>query len=173
MTSLRLSLPIDRPRVWDYCLEGDVWKKIAYTLTSLFIASVALNTIEVFTGFFSVPYAGVESPYHLSKAELLRNMEFMRARDRMFRRMYGKEAAWTQERQNEYVQLTSLKNEYERRYAAHIQTAQAVALPQLPDVIRTARTAQRPVPRNTMPEGVVAPVPGRREDQNQSYSGNQ
>lgn len=173
MTSLPLTLSIGRPRVWDFYLEGDVWKKIVYTLAVLFIASVALNTIEVMTGLFTVQYAGMQAPYHMSKADLLRNLEFMRARERMFLRMYGKEAAWTPELQDEYLRLESLTREYEQHYADYIQTAQAIALPQIPDIIRTARAANnRTVPRNSIPEGVVAPVPGRREDQNQSYSGN-
>lgn len=168
MTSLRLPFPIDRPRVLDFYLEGDVWKKIIFTLGILFISSVALNAIEVLTGLFTVQYVGMDLPYRMNKAELFRNLEFMRARERMFHRMYGKEAAWTPDRRAQYNRLSSLTKQYERRYAVYIQTAQAVTVPQLPEIIRTARSPQRPAPR-TMPEGVVASVPGRREEKDQSH----
>lgn len=172
MTSLHLSFPIDRSKVRDYYFEGDVWRKILFTLAILFILSVALNALEVLTGLFTVQYAGMSSPYNMSKAQSLRSLEFMRARERLFHRMYGKETAWTKDRQAEYLRLSSLTKQYERHYIAFIQTAQAVTLPPPPNIIRTAQNSQRPIPR-TMPEGVVAPVPGRREDQNPSYSGSQ
>jgi hypothetical protein len=172
MTFFDLSLPIDRSKVRDYYFEGDVWKKIIQTLGVLVALSVVLNAAEVFAGLLPMHYVGVGMPYQMDTPELRHQTEFMRARERMFHRMHGDEAAWTVEQKAEYAALASLTEQYESRYAGLVQTADVVAMPPVPDTVRPAGPMQRPIEEsNPMPEGVLAPAPGRREGQRQSLAG--